>query len=116
MEIASLKSLHDNTSALECEFCSVVMDDYVQLKDVHAQVESQLKIASKELVELKASPSTSERCHVYPKLVRELIVRSFMIKKLKTMRWAKPQHTVTPPPCVLVFFSVTSASRPVRRI
>ena len=100
VEIASLKSLHDDTSALECESCSVVMDDYVRLKDVHAQVASQLESVSEELVELKASPSTSKRCHVCPKLVRELIVRSFMIKKLRTTRWAKPQHTVTPPPCV----------------
>ena len=47
MEIASLKSLHDDTSALECESCSVVIDDYVRLKDVHAQVASQLESVSK---------------------------------------------------------------------
>ena len=100
MELVSLKSLHNDTSALECESCSVVMDDYVWLKYVHAQVVSQLESVSKELVELKVSSSTSERCHVCPKLVPELIVRSFMIKNLKTTGWAKPQHTVSPPPCV----------------
>ena len=78
----------------------ITMDNYVWLKDVHAQVASQLESVSKELVEIKTSPSTSERCHMCPKLVRELIIRSFMIKKFKTTRWAQPQHTVTPPLCV----------------
>ena len=36
MEIASLKFLHDDTGALECESYSVGMDDYVRLKEVHA--------------------------------------------------------------------------------
>ena len=85
-ELASLKSLHNDTSALECESFSVVMDDYVRHKEVHAQVASQIESVIMELVEFKLSPSTSECCHVCPKLVRELIVGSFMMKKLRTTR------------------------------
>ena len=115
MEIA-LKSLNDDTSALECQSCSVVIYDYVRLKDIHAQVASQLESVSKELVELKASLNTLEHCQICPKLVRELIVRSFMIKKIKTTRWVKSENTVTPPLHVSCVSLKASASRSVSRM
>ena len=86
VKIVSLKSLHDDTSALGCDSFSVRIDDYVWLKEVHAQVASQLESVCKEFVEFKASVSTLEHCQVNLKLVHELIVRSFTVKKLKITR------------------------------
>jgi hypothetical protein len=68
----------------DCDFCLVLMEDLAKLRNVHAQVTSQLESTICELNELKARPSLLGAWLECPKLKLELDVRSLNVKKLET--------------------------------
>jgi hypothetical protein len=43
IDVSPLKSLYNDMSDKNCDFCLVVMEDLAKLKNVHAQVTSQLE-------------------------------------------------------------------------
>jgi hypothetical protein len=57
-----LKSLHNDMSDKDCDFCLVVMEDLAKLQNVYAQVASQLESTIYELDELKAKPYLLGAC------------------------------------------------------
>ena len=101
VELASLRSLHNDMSAEECASCAVVMDDLVKLKEVHARVASQLEGAQKELDELKAKSIPSGVCDLCPRLVLEIIRRSLKARHLESKLNNSSRYTVVSPPCTV---------------
>jgi hypothetical protein len=62
IDVSPPKSLHNDMSDKNCDFCLVVMEDFAKLRNVHAQVTSQLESTICELDELKARPSLLGAC------------------------------------------------------
>jgi hypothetical protein len=93
------KSLHNDMSDKDCDFCLVVMEDLAKLQNVHAQVAIQLESTICELDELKAKPSLVGACLECPKLKLELDARSLNVKKLETELLEKSHISVTSSPC-----------------
>jgi hypothetical protein len=62
IDVSIRKSLHNDMSDKNCDFCLVVMEDFAKLRNVHAQVTSQLESTICELDELKARPSLLGAC------------------------------------------------------
>jgi hypothetical protein len=62
IDVSPLKYLHNDMSDKDCDFCLVVMEDLAKLRNVHAQVASQLESTICELNELKARPSLLGAC------------------------------------------------------
>jgi hypothetical protein len=58
------------------------MEDLVKLRNIHAQVASQLESTICELDELEARPSLLGACLECPKLKLELDAHSFNVKKI----------------------------------
>jgi hypothetical protein len=56
IDVSPPKSLHNDMSDKDCNFCLMVMEDLAKLRNVHAQVASQLESTICELDELKAKP------------------------------------------------------------
>jgi hypothetical protein len=83
------------------DFCLVVMEDLAKLRNVHAQVTSQLESIICGLDELKARPSLLSACLEYPKLKFELDACSLNVKKLETELLEKSHVSVTLSPCEL---------------
>jgi hypothetical protein len=81
-EIASLRSMHDDMSALPCENCNMIMVNYPDLWILYTQVASQLKGAKLELKELKTHSLLLGACLECPKLKLELDYRSLKVKEL----------------------------------
>jgi hypothetical protein len=98
-EIASLRSMHDDMSALPCENCNMIMVNYPDLWILYTQVASQLKGAKLELKELKTHSLLLGACLECPKLKLELDYRSLKVKELETKLLEKPHVTITSPPC-----------------
>jgi hypothetical protein len=94
-----LKSLHNDMSDKDCDFCLVVMEDLAKLQNVYAQVASQLESTIYELDELKAKPYLLGACLEYPKLKFELDARSLNAKKFDTELLEKSHILVTSSPC-----------------
>jgi hypothetical protein len=67
-KIASLQSVHDDTSAKPSYSCKMIMVNYVVLWLVHTQVASRLKGAKSKLKELKARSSLLGACSSCPML------------------------------------------------
>jgi hypothetical protein len=57
IDVSPPKSLHNDMSDNDCEFCLVVTEGLAKLRVVHAQVASRLESTICELNELKARPS-----------------------------------------------------------
>jgi hypothetical protein len=83
IDISPPKSLHNDMSDKDCDFCLVVMEDLAKLRVVHAQVASPLESTICELNELKARPSLLNAYLECPKLKFELDVISSMLKSLR---------------------------------
>jgi hypothetical protein len=54
IDVPPFKSLHNDMSDTDCNLCLVLMEDLAKLRNVHAQVTSQLESTICELNELKA--------------------------------------------------------------
>jgi hypothetical protein len=57
IDVSPPKSLHNDMSDKDCDFCLAVMEDLAKLRVVHTQITSQLESIICELNELKARPS-----------------------------------------------------------
>jgi hypothetical protein len=82
-KIASLRSVHDDTSAKPCDNCTMIMVNYVDLWLMHTQVVSQLKHAKVKLRELKARYLLLGAYNSCPLLRSNLEVSAIEIKDLK---------------------------------
>jgi hypothetical protein len=80
IEIAFIRSMHNDMSAKPCENCSMIMVSYADLWIVHTQVVSQLKGAKLELKELKAHSLLLGACTSCPMLKSDLEACSIEIK------------------------------------
>jgi hypothetical protein len=98
-EIASLRSLHDDTSTKPCENCNMIMVNYVDLWIAHTQVASQLKGAKLELKELKDHSLLLGACTSCPMLKYDLMACSIDIKELKHKFDHSSRYYVFSPPC-----------------
>jgi hypothetical protein len=98
IDVPPFKSLHNDMSDKDCDFCLVVMEDLAKLQNVYAQVASQLESTIYELDELKAIPSFLGACLECPKLKVELDVRSLNVKKLETKLLEKSRVSITSSP------------------
>jgi hypothetical protein len=83
----------------DCDFCLVVMEDLAKLRNMHAQVASQLESTICELDELKARSSLLGACLECPKFKVELDIRSLNVKKVETKLLEKLHISVTSSPC-----------------
>jgi hypothetical protein len=99
IDVSPPKSLHNNMSDKDCDFCLKVKEDLAKLRNVHAQVASQLESTICELDELKTRPSPLGACLECPKLKLELDACSLNVKKLETKLLEKSHVSVTPSPC-----------------
>jgi hypothetical protein len=81
------------------DFCLVVMEDFVKLQNVYAQVASQLESTICELDELKARPSLLGACLECTKLKFELDICSLNVKKVETKLLEKSHVSITSSPC-----------------
>jgi hypothetical protein len=84
IDVSIPKSLHNDMSDKDYDFYLVVMEDLAKLRNVHAQVASQLESTICELDELKARTSLLGACLEYPKFKLELDACSLNVKKLET--------------------------------
>jgi hypothetical protein len=98
-EIASLRSMHDDMSALPCENCNMIMVNYPDLWILYTQVASQLKGAKLELKELKAHSLLLGACLECPKLKLELGTRSLKVKELERNCLRSHVFQSLHPPC-----------------
>jgi hypothetical protein len=94
-----LNLLHNDMSDKDCDFCLVVMEHLAKLRNVHAQVASQLESTICVLDELKARPSLLGTCMECPNLKLELDTRYLNVKKLETKLLEKSHASVTSSPC-----------------
>jgi hypothetical protein len=99
IDVSPPKSLHNNMSDKDCDFCLVMMEDLAKLRNVHSKVASQLESTICELDKLKARPSLLDACLECPKLKLELEAHSFNVKKLETKLLEKSHISITSSPC-----------------
>jgi hypothetical protein len=99
IDVSLPKSLHNDMSDKDCDFCLVVMEDLAKLWVVHAQVASRLESTICELNELKARPYLLGACLECPKLKLELDARSLNVKKLETKLLEKSHVSVSSSSC-----------------
>jgi hypothetical protein len=81
------------------DFCLVVMEDLSKLRNVHAQVASQLESTICELDELKERPSLLGACLECDKFKLKLDACSLNVKTLETKLLEKSHISVTSSPC-----------------
>jgi hypothetical protein len=99
IDVSPPKSLHNDMSDNDCNFCLVVMEDLAKLRNVHSQVASQLESTIFELDELNAIPSLLGACSECTKLKLDLSVHSFNVKKLEIKLLEKSHILITSSPC-----------------
>jgi hypothetical protein len=98
-EIASLRSVHDDTSAKPCDNCKMIMVNYVDLCLIHSHVASLLDSAKLKLRELKAHSTLFGACTSCPLLRSNLEVSAIEIKDLKHKLDHSSRYTILSPPC-----------------
>jgi hypothetical protein len=98
-EIASLRSVHDDTSAKPSDNCKMIMVNYANLWLVHTQVASQLKGAKLELIELKDHSLLLGACTSCPMLRSNLGACAIEIKDLKHKLDHSSRYSVLSPRC-----------------
>jgi hypothetical protein len=99
IEITSLQSMHNDTSAKPCENCNIVMVNYADFSIVHTHVTSQLKGAKLENKELKVHSLLLDVCTSCPMLKFDLGARSIEIKELKQGLDHSSRYTIFSLPC-----------------
>jgi hypothetical protein len=97
-EIASLKSMHNDMSAQQCENCNMIVVNYVDLWIVHTQVASPLgcHVGTQRAQSLFLLLDACTRC---PMLKSDLEAYSFEIKELKQRLDHSSRYKVFSPPC-----------------
>jgi regulator of replication initiation timing len=100
-EIASLRSMHDDMSAKQCDKCTMIMVNYTDLWLLHSHVASLLDSATLQLRELKAHSTLLGACTSSPVLRSDLETSAVEIKFLKHKLDHSSQYTILFPPCVV---------------
>jgi hypothetical protein len=98
-EIASIRSVHDDTSAKPCDNCKMIMVNYVDLWLVHSLVTSRVKGAKLELRELKTCSTLLGACTTCSLLRSDLEASVIEIKDLKRKLDRSSRYSVISPPC-----------------
>jgi hypothetical protein len=98
LEIASLRSVHDDMSAKPCDNCKMIMINYADLWLIHSHVASLLDSAKLELRELKARSTMLGACTSRPLLRSNLEASAVEIKDLKHKLDHSSRYTVLSPP------------------
>jgi hypothetical protein len=98
-EIASLRSVHDDMSAMPCDRCTMIMVNYADLWLIHSHVASLLDSARLELRELKAHSTLLGACTTCPVLRSDLEAATIEIKDLKYKLDHYSRYTALSPPC-----------------
>jgi hypothetical protein len=98
-EIATLQSAHDDMSAKPCDYCKMIMVNYVDLWLVHSHVASLLDGERLELRDLKAHSTLLGICTTCPLLRSDLESAAVEIKDLKHKLAHSSRYTILSPPC-----------------
>jgi hypothetical protein len=98
-EIATLRSVHDGTSAKPYDNCKMIMFNYADLWLVHSHVASLLDGARVELRELKARSTLFGACTTCPLLRSDVEAAAVEIKNLKHKLDHSSCYTVLSTPC-----------------
>jgi hypothetical protein len=98
-EITSLRSAHDDMSAMPCDNCKMIMVNYVDLCLMHSHVASLLNGARLELRELKARSTLLGACTSCPMLRSDLEAAAVEIKDIKHKLDHSSRYTILSPPC-----------------
>jgi hypothetical protein len=98
-EIATLRFMHDDMSAKQCDNCKRIMVNNADLWLVHSHVASLLDGARLELKELKTRSTLLGACTTCPLLRSDLEDATVEIKDLKYKLDHSSHYTVLSPPC-----------------
>jgi hypothetical protein len=98
-EIASLHSVHNDTSAKPCKNCKIIKVNYADLWLLYTQVASRLKGAKLELIEFKAGSMLLGACTSCPLLRSDLEASAIEIKDLKHQVDHSSRYSVLSPSC-----------------
>jgi hypothetical protein len=98
-EVASLRSMHDDMSAIPCDKCNMIMVNYADLWLVYSRIASLLDDARLELRELKARSTLLGACTTCPLLRSDLEAAAIEIKNLKHKLDHSSHYTILSPPC-----------------
>jgi regulator of replication initiation timing len=98
-EIASLRSVHGDTSSKPCDSCTMIMVNYVDLWFIPSHVASLLDCARLELRELKTHSTLLDACTSCPLLRSDLKAATVEIKDLKYKLDHSSRYTVLSPSC-----------------
>jgi regulator of replication initiation timing len=98
-KIASLRSTHDDMSAIPCDNCKMIMDNYADLWLAHSHVASFLDGARLQFKELKAHSTLLGACTSCPLLRSDLEAATVDIKDLKHKLDHPSRYTILSPPC-----------------
>jgi hypothetical protein len=99
LEIATLRSAHDDMSAKPYDNCKMIMVNYADLWLVHSHTASLLDGARLELRELKARSLLLAACTSCQLLRSDLEAATIEIKDLKHKLDRSSRYTVLSPPC-----------------
>jgi hypothetical protein len=97
-EIASLRSVHDDMSAKQCDRCTMIMVNYADMWLIHSHVAGLFDSIRLELRELKARSTRLGACTSCP-LLRSDLAAVVEIKDLKHKLDHSSRYTVLFPPC-----------------
>jgi hypothetical protein len=98
-EIASLRSMHDDMSAMPCDRCTMIMVNYADLWLIHSHVAGLLDSARLEFRELKAHSTLLGACTSCLFLRSDLGAAAVEIKDLKHKLDHSSRYTVLSPLC-----------------
>jgi hypothetical protein len=98
-EIATLRSVHDDTSAKPCDNYKIIMFNYADLWLVHSDIASLLDGPRVELRELKARSTLLGVCTTCPFLRSNLEAAAVKIKNLKHKLDQSSRYTILSPSC-----------------
>jgi hypothetical protein len=99
LEIASLRSMHDDMSVKPYDNCKMIMVNYADLWLIHSHVASLLNSAKLEPRELKAHSTLLGACTSCPLLRSDLKASPLRLKILSTNLIHFSRYTVLSPPC-----------------
>jgi hypothetical protein len=98
-EIASLRSVHDDRSAKQCDRCTMIMVNYVDLWLIHSHVAGLFDNTRLELRELKARSTLLGACTSCPLLRSDLKPTAIEIKDLNHKLDHSSLYTILFPHC-----------------
>jgi hypothetical protein len=99
LEIASLRSVHDDMSAKPSDNCKIIMVNYADLWLIHSHIASLLDSAKLELRELKTRSTLLGACTICPLLRSDLEASTVVIKYPKHKLNHSSCYTILSPSC-----------------